>query len=86
VLTDPGDEVIGCVYIYPAAHDDVEAEVRSWVRASRAALDAPLYATVLAWLHAEWPFGTFSYASRDLTGLAPRRGLAQPGVDPPATS
>jgi hypothetical protein len=80
VLTEPGDEVIGCVYIYPSAQGDVEAEVRSWVRATKAALDAPLYASVLAWLHAEWPFSTFAYAPRHVGGLA------QPGVDPPATS
>jgi hypothetical protein len=82
VLTEPGDEVIGCVYIYPPANGDghVEAEVRSWVRATRAALDGPLYATVLEWLHAEWPFSTFAYAPR--AGA----GVTQPGVDPPATS
>ena len=47
-VLDPAysDVVIGCVYIYPSAKSDVEAEVRSWVRATRAALDAPLYATV----------------------------------------
>jgi len=70
VLSDPGDEVIGCVYIYPSLSDEVEADVRSWVRATRAALDAPLYATVLEWLQAEWPFATFEYAPRDLTETA----------------
>lgn len=80
VLSEPGDEVVGCVYIYPSAKDDFGAEVRSWVRATRAALDAPLYATVLEWLRAEWPFSTFEYAPHDITGSA------QPGVDPPATS
>lgn len=80
VLTEPGDEVIGCVYVYPSAHGDVEAEVRSWVRASRASLDAPLYATVYEWLRAEWPFRTFDYAPRRVIGLT------QPWDDPPATS
>jgi hypothetical protein len=83
VLSEAGDEVIGCVYIYPSAHAEVDAEVRSWVRASRAALDAPLYATVCAWLRAEWPFTTFDYAPRDISGL---ESEVQPGVDPPATS
>ncbi len=41
VPTETGDEVLGCVYIYPSAKSDVEAEVRSWVRATRASLDAP---------------------------------------------
>jgi hypothetical protein len=80
VLTEAGDEVLGCVYIYPSAKSGVEAEVRSWVRATRATLDTPLYATVCEWLRAEWPFRTFDYAPRDSTGIA------QPGADPPATS
>jgi len=95
VLSESGDEVLGCVYIYPSANNDVEAEVRSWVRANRATLDAPLYATVRAWLWAEWPFATFDYAPRDVTGVAQpgvaqpgvaQPGVAQPGVEPPATS
>jgi hypothetical protein len=59
------DEVIGCVYIYPSANDDVEADVRSWVRATRAELDTPLYQTVVHWLRTEWPFTTFDYAPRE---------------------
>ncbi len=35
VVSDTGDEVIGCVYIYPSAKDGVEADVRSWVRATQ---------------------------------------------------
>jgi hypothetical protein len=80
VLSEPGDEVVGCVYIYPSAKSEVDADVRSWVRATRAGLDAPLYATVYEWLQAEWPFDTFDYAPRRVDGLT------QPGVDPPATS
>jgi hypothetical protein len=80
VLSEPGDEVIGCVYIYPSAKSEVDADVRSWVRATRAGLDAPLYATVYEWLQAEWPFDTFDYAPRQVDGLT------QPGDDPPATS
>ncbi|MFD0418472.1 N-acetyltransferase [Streptomyces sp. NPDC127108] len=44
--------------------DDFAADVRSWVRADRAALDAPLYAAVSAWLAADWPFGRVNYAPR----------------------
>jgi hypothetical protein len=64
VVSRPGGEVIGCVYIYPSAKDDVGADVRSWVRATQATLDAPLYRTVTEWLQADWPFETFDYASR----------------------
>jgi RimJ/RimL family protein N-acetyltransferase len=58
-----GDDVIGCVYIYP---DSVSGQpkVKSWVRASHAHLDKPLHDVVEAWLRAEWPFSDFVYASR----------------------
>src|SRR5690349_7646548 len=36
-----GDDVIGCVYIYPSERPGV-ASVRSWVREDRAHLDKPL--------------------------------------------
>lgn len=67
VLSDPGGHVIGCVYIYPSPLPDVEATVRSWVRASRAELDTPLYRTVTAWLESAWPFATYDYAPRGVT-------------------
>lgn len=49
------EDVIGCVYIYPA-DDGVGARVRSWVRASDADLDVPLHDAVVAWLALDWPF------------------------------
>ena len=58
------DEVIGCVYIYPADPPASGADVRSWVRADRSHLDAPLYESVSAWLRAEWPFASVRYAPR----------------------
>ena len=61
VLAPDRDEVIGCVYIYPA-HDG--ADVRSWVRASDAELDAPLHDAVARWLAERWPFERVDYASR----------------------
>jgi RimJ/RimL family protein N-acetyltransferase len=64
VLSDRDGEVIGCVYIYPSPTDGIEAEVRSWVRASRAELDRPLHAVVTEWLRTEWPFRRFDYAPR----------------------
>jgi hypothetical protein len=60
--------VIGCVYVYPSEKDGVGADVRSWVRATRAELDTPLYQTVVEWLQAEWPFTTFDYAPRQGAG------------------
>jgi hypothetical protein len=64
VLSDPGGEVIGCVYVYPSRSGAADASVRSWVRATRAELDAPLFRTVSAWLAAEWPFDRVEYAQR----------------------
>ncbi|HEV2256839.1 MAG TPA: N-acetyltransferase [Streptosporangiaceae bacterium] len=65
-----GDEVIGCVYIYPDASDASDAsgasgaDVRSWVSADRAWMDVVLYEAVSQWLRSAWPFATVSYAAR----------------------
>ena len=56
--------MIGCVYIYPDKSELHDANVRSWVRASRAELDAPLWRAVTDWLEAEWPFRRVAYAER----------------------
>jgi hypothetical protein len=58
------DEIIGCVYIYPLADTDAGADVRSWVSADRASLDAVLYDAVSAWLRSAWPFAAVRYAPR----------------------
>ncbi len=58
------DEVIGCVYIYPSSRPGHDAEVRSWVRASRAEMDAVLWRAVSAWIAAAWPFSNPYYAAR----------------------
>ncbi|MDX8035223.1 N-acetyltransferase [Lentzea sp. BCCO 10_0856] len=62
------DEVIGCVYIYPARDDHAVASVHSWVRADRADLDKPLYDVVSAWLADDWPFPEIRYVPRPRTG------------------
>ena len=55
-VLDPSDrDVIGCVYLYPAA-DEHDVEVRSWVRADRAELDGPLADAVAEWLGTGWPW------------------------------
>ncbi|MET7455529.1 N-acetyltransferase [Streptomyces sp. NPDC005574] len=57
-------EVIGCVYIYPSRSDSHDTDVRSWVRADRAHLDAPLHDAVIAWLTASWPLGRLRHHPR----------------------
>jgi hypothetical protein len=62
VLRPGTEEVIGCVYIYPAMDDEHDARVRSWVRADVAELDARLRASVSTWLADRWPFDRVLYA------------------------
>ena len=64
VLRPGTDEVIGCVYIYPAEDDAHDAQVRSWVRADVADLDAELAGAVSRWLAERWPFTHVEYAPR----------------------
>ena len=53
-----GDEVVGCVYLYPSREDHVDAEISYWVTAARADLDDIEWRTLNDWLEADWPFGT----------------------------
>ena len=64
VLAPDRDEVIGCVYIYPANDGEHDADVRSWVRTSDAGLDVPLHDAVVRWLAERWPFERVAYAAR----------------------
>src|SRR5437870_1283628 len=64
---DRQGDVVGCVYIYPNRDGVHDAHVTSWVRASRADLDVPLWRAVRGWLTSEWPFERVEYAGRDLT-------------------
>lgn len=57
-----GDDVIGCVYIYPSK--TVDASVRSWVRASRPEMDIVTWRAISAWLETNWPFKTIEYGAR----------------------
>ncbi len=63
-VLDAGGDVIGCVYIYPSTDEHVDAEVLSWIRASRSDLDRPLYEAVRAWLRSDWPFAVWKYDER----------------------
>lgn len=59
-----GEDVIGCVYIYPSTDPAHDAEVSSWVTESRASLDRVLWTAVTDWLRSDWPFANPSYAER----------------------
>ncbi len=76
VLDPETADVVGCVYIYPDASGPRRATVQSWVRASRAELDVPLWRAVSAWLAAAWPFEAVAYGERDgdATGTEPVDG------------
>jgi RimJ/RimL family protein N-acetyltransferase len=64
-VLEPDGDVVGCVYIYPSSNDRHDVRVASWVRASCAELDAPLWRAVSDWLAAEWPFENVEYAPRN---------------------
>ena len=64
VLAPDGDDVLGCVYIYPSRDERHDADVRSWVRADVAELDGELHAAVTGWLAEAWPFVAVDYARR----------------------
>jgi hypothetical protein len=55
-VLDAADDVIGCVYVYPADDRLHDARVQSWVRVSRADLDPVLRDVVTEWLTRTWPF------------------------------
>lgn len=59
-----GDDVIGCVYIYPTERPGCDAEVRSWVTAGRTGLDVPVWRAVTGWIESAWPFASPFYAPR----------------------
>ena len=64
VLSVPVDEVIGCVYVYGSRQEPGVTDVRSWVRADHASLDAEVYLVVSDWLARNWPFERVAYAPR----------------------
>ena len=59
-----GDEVIGCLYIYPDRTGQSDAHVSSWVRESRAEMDEVVWRSVSDWIESTWPMGSFRYAER----------------------
>jgi hypothetical protein len=59
-----GQDVIGCVYIYPTEREGHDAEVSSWVTEARAELDVVVWSTLSTWLAEVWPFSRPYYAER----------------------
>jgi hypothetical protein len=57
-----GEAVIGCIYIYPSRLPDRDAEISSWVRESRAELDALVREALAKWIDESWPFSNPHYA------------------------
>jgi glutathione S-transferase len=58
--------VLGCVYINPSQHREIDAEVLMWVRESEyeKGLDSALFQTVEKWLKDRWPFEKVVYPGR----------------------
>ena len=71
-VLEPGGDVVGCVYIYPPQDDRHDVQVESWVRASHADLDDPLWRAVTDWLAADWPFEKVDYAARERAREGPQ--------------
>jgi hypothetical protein len=59
-----GDDVIGCIYIYPSHLPGHDAAISSWVRRSRADLDAVVREALAVWIDEAWPFASPHYAGR----------------------
>lgn len=59
-----GDDVIGCVYIYPTSDPTHDASISSWVTASRAEMDTVVYRSLSVWIAETWPFESPLYDPR----------------------
>lgn len=59
-----GVDVIGCLYIDPVEGRPGEAQIVSWVRASRSEMDRVVWEAVSGWLDSDWPFTRVTYAAR----------------------
>lgn len=57
-----GEDVIGCVYIYPNRRPSHDAWISSWVRQSRAELDNLVREALSSWIDEVWPFTNPYYA------------------------
>jgi hypothetical protein len=56
-VLDDTDDVLGCIYIYPAGDETHDAEASSWMRESQADRDSDLRRAIADWLTSDaWPF------------------------------
>ena len=56
-VIDSRDDVVGCVYVYPAKDGAHDAVVQSWVRESEAAQEAAFRRAIADWVMSDaWPF------------------------------
>jgi len=56
-VLDSGDDVVGCLYIYPCTDGVHDATVQSWLRESEAGNDEAFRQAVAEWLVSDaWPF------------------------------
>ena len=59
-----GDDVVGCIYIYPDRRSGHDAAISSWVTKSHAELDTAIREALGAWIDEVWPFSDPDYAGR----------------------
>jgi hypothetical protein len=56
-VLDAADDVVGCLYIYPAEDGVHDTSVQSWLRASEAAHEDDFRRAIADWLVSDaWPF------------------------------
>lgn len=66
VITHDGARVLGCAYLFPSAHTDVDADGYHWVRPSlRESLDAVLDGALRGWYARALPFWRIGFPGRD---------------------
>lgn len=65
-----GDDVIGCLYIYPTEEAGKDASIRSWVTVSRSEMDVVVFRDVTQWIDQVWPFRNPAYAPRPVQRTA----------------
>lgn len=69
VMNKDESKCLGCVYFYPTAKKEFDAEVYLWVTKEEfdKGLDEHLFETVKKWLQAKWPFEKIAFPGRDIT-------------------
>jgi hypothetical protein len=62
VISPDQSKVLGCVYLYPASSDNLDAEVWFWARESelQSNLEEDIKVFLMAWLSSSWSFNRVS--------------------------